>query len=218
MKTFSEQDYRDYYSIGKKNLKFEITDVHIKAIEFLDPSPGETIIDLGCGKGEVIKLLTDFGVKAIGIDYLNEFLEIAKSNVPEGEFIKGNILNLPLENAFSDKLVCLGVLGCLSKKDVVVAVKEMNRILKFKGIGVIRVGTKINSIGRFFLKLKHPNEKFASNLYALGFYKNIFLSNGFKILKIERSVDVKYSGLKNIFFKLIGTFFASTWFIIQKVK
>lgn len=50
-------------------------------------NPRARILDLGCGAGIPIdKYLIDKGFKVIGIDISEKQIELAKNNVPEGEF------------------------------------------------------------------------------------------------------------------------------------
>jgi cyclopropane fatty-acyl-phospholipid synthase-like methyltransferase len=50
-------------------------------------SPGSTILDIGCGAGLPIdKYFIDHGFKIIGIDISEKQIELAKKNVPKGNF------------------------------------------------------------------------------------------------------------------------------------
>src|SRR5262245_28078538 len=52
-------------------------------IELLDPKPGERILDLGCGSGELTKKLAESSADVTGIDSSAEMIEKAKKNFPE---------------------------------------------------------------------------------------------------------------------------------------
>jgi ubiquinone/menaquinone biosynthesis C-methylase UbiE len=216
MNTISAKEYKKLYKIDQKEIKFEINEVHKKAITLLNPQKGEKIVDLGCGTGEVVKLLSDIGVEAVGVDYMEEFLEVAIKNNPSSTFILADIRKLPFENESFDKFSCLGTLVYLSKNDMKLVLYEINRILKTNGIGIIRVGTSINKIGRFFLRIYKRESIFHSYLYSQKFYENFFKDAGFEIVKIEKSLDKTYRGTKKLFFKVFHIFFASTWFIVKK--
>ena len=47
-------------------------------LELLDPQPGERILDLGCGDGELTKILRDRGCETVGIDLSAEFIAVAR--------------------------------------------------------------------------------------------------------------------------------------------
>lgn len=55
-------------------------------IEILDPKPGELILDLGCGAGQLTNKIAGFGAKVIGLDSSAEMIESAKHSFPELEF------------------------------------------------------------------------------------------------------------------------------------
>ena len=57
-------------------------------IEILDPKPGELILDLGCGAGQLTNKIAGFGAKVIGLDSSAEMIESAKKSFPELEFYK----------------------------------------------------------------------------------------------------------------------------------
>jgi len=51
-----------------------------RVVEFvLLPKPGERILDLGCGNGDVTRLIADAGCNVVGIDSSPEMIETAKS-------------------------------------------------------------------------------------------------------------------------------------------
>lgn len=47
-------------------------------LELLDPRPGERILDLGCGDGELTRVLRDRGSEPVGIDPSAEFIAAAR--------------------------------------------------------------------------------------------------------------------------------------------
>lgn len=61
-------------------------------IAILDPQPGESILDIGCGIGGVTALLAGSGAKVTGIDVLGTLLEQARIAHPGIEFVETNLL------------------------------------------------------------------------------------------------------------------------------
>jgi len=54
--------------------------------------PGATVLDLGCGAGvPVTRWLADIGFAVTGVDVSARQLELARRNVPEGTFLKGDM-------------------------------------------------------------------------------------------------------------------------------
>jgi trans-aconitate 2-methyltransferase len=56
-------------------------------ISLLQPHPGETILDLGCGTGHLTKAIAASGARVIGIDNSAKMIETARSTYPEIEFL-----------------------------------------------------------------------------------------------------------------------------------
>ncbi|MFP2997823.1 arsenite methyltransferase [Spongiivirga sp. MCCC 1A20706] len=100
---------------------------------------GQTIIDLGSGAGFdsfIVANALEGSGKVIGIDLSDDMLTLAKSNAKKGrynnvEFIKGDIEQLPLDNAIADLVISNCVINLsLNKGDVY---KEAFRVLKKGG-------------------------------------------------------------------------------------
>jgi SAM-dependent methyltransferase len=64
--------------------------------------PGSTVLDLGCGTGSPIaKYIVQKGFRVVGIDQSKQMLEIAKSEVPEAEFIHGDMVEMRFADKFA---------------------------------------------------------------------------------------------------------------------
>jgi cyclopropane fatty-acyl-phospholipid synthase-like methyltransferase len=62
---------------------------------------GARVLDLGCGTGKPItKYIVEKGFRVTGVDQSEKMLEIAKQEVPEAEFIHGDMINVQLANGF----------------------------------------------------------------------------------------------------------------------
>ena len=75
---------------------------------FTNPSPNNLVLDIGCGTGHHVKLLSDLKIKALGVDNSSSMIKKCKSNFPGLNFKVSNILNtmeFP-ENTFSH-ILCL---------------------------------------------------------------------------------------------------------------
>lgn len=55
-------------------------------LDLLDPQPGQSILDLGCGTGHLTQLIADSGAKVLGIDASEEMIEQARTNHPTIDF------------------------------------------------------------------------------------------------------------------------------------
>lgn len=89
------------------------------------------ILDVGCGIGEAAKWADEAGY--FGID-LSETL-VRKSRDRRKNFLAAaNVCALPFASGSFDHVTCMGVLHHLQKSEVVMALKEMTRVLKKGGL------------------------------------------------------------------------------------
>jgi trans-aconitate methyltransferase len=59
-------------------------------IDLLDPQPGERILDLGCGTGELTDAIAQRGATAVGLDADKHMLDRARARFPSIEFVQGD--------------------------------------------------------------------------------------------------------------------------------
>lgn len=101
-----------------------------------DLKPGETVLDLGSGAGlDVILSARRVGPegRAYGVDFLDEMLDRARANaaeagVPNAEFLRGRIEDVPLPDASVDVVISNCVINLSSDKAAVLA--EIARVLR----------------------------------------------------------------------------------------
>src|SRR5690242_17772424 len=55
-------------------------------LELLNPKPGESILDLGCGTGQLTEKIALAGAEVIGIDNAPAMIEKARQNYPHLRF------------------------------------------------------------------------------------------------------------------------------------
>jgi len=73
---------------------------------------GKSILDVGCGFGDIINFLKSKtnNFSYFGIDLVPEFIEIARRNHPEANFVIGDFFSYKFERSF-DIVVCCGALN-----------------------------------------------------------------------------------------------------------
>lgn len=96
-------------------------------------APGQKALDLGCGLGTNTIYLASIGVKATGIDISDAAVQMAMKRAlqagVDANFIPGNVLDLPFDDATFDFLLDR---GCFHHLDIEVRrdyVKEVSRVL-----------------------------------------------------------------------------------------
>jgi SAM-dependent methyltransferase len=94
--------------------------------EFLRPSPGDLIVDLGCGSGRALVWNRSLGAEAVGIDISPFFSEDARRDVP---LLLGDLRRLPFADGTFTKAWSLDVLEHLSPEALRGMLREANRVL-----------------------------------------------------------------------------------------
>jgi SAM-dependent methyltransferase len=99
-------------------------------------SPGSRILDLGCGYGRALGLLSDSGYKnLIGFDPAPAMVAAAREHFPEIDLEVLNSSRVPLEDASVDATLLFSVLTCVPTDDGQQAlVKDVCRLLRPGGI------------------------------------------------------------------------------------
>jgi len=122
-----------------------MTDETLGAVE---AGPGETILDVGCGRGLDLLTLRHKGATLFGFDGSLVMLKIAGDNFREQSVVPrllaGSAENLPYADMSFDKVICKGAIDHFY--DPGQALAEMVRVLKPGGRLVVAVAN-FNSLG-----------------------------------------------------------------------
>ena len=101
----------------------------------------DSILDVGCGNGRLLEVLTNKKIKYLGVDNSEALIKIAKSNYPNNDFQVEDILNLEQEpkNNF-DYIFCLAVLQHIPSRELRLrALEQMKDKLAPDGMLIISV-------------------------------------------------------------------------------
>ncbi|MFV2116154.1 class I SAM-dependent methyltransferase [Micromonospora sp. LOL_025] len=115
------------------NAAFDIDGPLVRKI--LDTLPAGVALDAACGTGRYARCLADRGHRVTGVDSSPDMLARARVRVPQGEFLLGDLRQLPLADAEVDLVVCALALTHVPELDAVVA--EFARVLRPGGHLVI---------------------------------------------------------------------------------
>lgn len=110
-------------------------------LSYLNPKPTETILDLGCGTGDLTNKIFLAGARVIGVDSSLGMISRAKSKFPEIEFLQMDARELDLDRTF-DAIFSNAVLHWILEKEVVTA--KMYSHLNDNGRIVLEFGGKGN--------------------------------------------------------------------------
>jgi ubiquinone/menaquinone biosynthesis C-methylase UbiE len=150
-------------------------------IDFLDVRPGMRVLDIGCGRGELLIWLHRQGVEAWGIDYAYAALNLAKKTLGIGDALSlhdyrlavANARRLPFSSQLFDRVLMLDIVEHLHPWELAVVCGEVARVLKPDGKFIIHTAPNLwyyrfgYPIFRLFERLRgvhlpqNPRQRFA---------------------------------------------------------
>ena len=101
-------------------------------------APGGSALDIACGSGKLtadLARLTGARGRVVGLDFSPQMLEVARREHPRLEFLEGDALNLPFEDASFDASTI--AFGLRNLADPVRGLREMLRVVKPSGRVVV---------------------------------------------------------------------------------
>jgi len=112
---------------------------------YLDIRPGLRVLDVGCGRGEILVQCGLQNVQAIGIDYSPAALELAHDSIKEiiktegdrfriPSLILGNAQWLPFPNNTFNRVVMSDIVEHLYQSELESALREVHRVLAPNGM------------------------------------------------------------------------------------
>jgi len=131
--TFAALEKREW---AKSDVAQSYAKVFAKAADMVVPSlvtavgagPDITVLDLCCGQGNVAAGLFKAGARVTGLDFSPAMLEMARSAVPEAQFVEGDAMSLNFDDETFDA-VTIGF-GMPHVPDPPTVVAEARRVLR----------------------------------------------------------------------------------------
>ncbi len=117
----------------------------------LAPLQGRRILDIGCGRGNLLQALAERGASVAGLDPDEAMLEVAQTLVPKAALKQGCAQLLPFGDASMHAAIFLNSLHHIPVPDMLLALEEAARVVG-KGGSVIVVESL--SEGSFFDALR----------------------------------------------------------------
>lgn len=122
--------FQEYLS-GKLPLR------HRKALEYLAVRRGEVILDIGCGRGELLRACSEKGGRPVGIDYSAAAIKISKRGQDNPALIQASATALPFRQETFDKVIMLDIVEHLSSDDLMICLRDVRRVLRKEGQVII---------------------------------------------------------------------------------
>jgi SAM-dependent methyltransferase len=95
------------------------------------------VLDIGCGVGAFLRLVTDRDARAFGLDASDALLDVARQRLPDADLRVGEMEALPYEDDTFDLVT--GFNSFFFANDIVAAVREAGRVAKPGSPVVIQV-------------------------------------------------------------------------------
>lgn len=129
----------------KKTLGEELGLKHQEALKQANISEGMRVLDVGCGRGEILIHCAKKGAEAVGIDYASAAIKLAEqalSRQPETiqkkiKLIQKDICYLPFSDESFDRIFFLDVIEHLTAEQEERVLREIKRVLKKGGFLIL---------------------------------------------------------------------------------
>jgi ubiquinone/menaquinone biosynthesis C-methylase UbiE len=105
-------------------------------LEWLAPQPGEYVLDLGCGDGNLTRRIAESGAHVLGVDASLEMVAAARERGVEAEHSRAE--ELPFRDATFDAVFSNAVLHWVRDQDAMI--QQVRRVLKPGGRFVAEMG------------------------------------------------------------------------------
>lgn len=174
--------------------KFAIADYKIN--ELLPLVTGNKILDIGCGSGSLVNVLTSRGFEAVGIDIIPQFIAFARNNY-QGKFLVADANQLPFESKTFDTVFVRNVLEHLDND--LKALKEALRVGK-KVVVIVPHSTPDDLIKRGLI-FSHYQDKSHLRTYTKKSLTDLINQTKSKIVDI---VPSEYLPNKSVVYELLS--------------
>ncbi len=103
-------------------------------------SPGDKVLDLGCGNGRLLQIFKNINIDYTGVDNSEKLIEIAKKTYPGATFLAADALHLPFPSDHFDKIYSVAVLHHIPSQELRLKfLEESKRVLKPGGLLILTV-------------------------------------------------------------------------------
>ena len=154
--------------------------------EFVVPSANDTILDLGCGTGNLYPYIKNKCSTYIGVDWNQRYINYAIKKYNCNDFICQDVDNINITSSFN-KIVCSSLLHHLSDK-------AYTKML-FKSISLLKDHGEFISIDPLF----HDNQTILSYIFCK-FDRGNYIRNNENYIKLFKQVfnNIDYSYLGKV--------------------
>lgn len=120
------------------------------AFELAEVSPGMKVLDVGCGRGEILRHCAALGADAYGIDYASVAVDMSASVIKNTGVAAGrigvgqaNARQLPAAKGSFDRVLMFDVVEHLYPWELHEALLEVRRVLKPDGLFIVHTAPNV---------------------------------------------------------------------------
>ncbi len=153
-------------------------------IPLLEPQPGESILDIGCGTGHLTKAIAESGAHVVGIDSSSSMIETARTTYPDLEFLVADARNFSFPTPF-DAIFSNAALHWIPEAEEVVrciatALKPGGRfVAEFGGKG--NIATIIATLQQSLREIAYMEADFGWYYPSIGEYTSLLEQYGLAV-------------------------------------
>jgi SAM-dependent methyltransferase len=145
----TQKEYDRIYS----NQGIELRDsINLWILKLMKAKPGSTLLDISCGQGRLVELARRQGLVAMGSDFSQDAIIIAKSRYPSGIWLIDDGERLSIKDSSFDFITHIGSLE--HYQNPTAGMNEIFRLLKPNGIACILLPNTFSLIGNILYVLK----------------------------------------------------------------
>jgi ubiquinone/menaquinone biosynthesis C-methylase UbiE len=123
----------------------EIAGIYAGSLQEAHLRPGEVVVDIGTGRGELLVAALEAGAsRAVGIEYSDAAVELARRTLdvhgvepPAGEIVAADARAIPLPDKSADLVTMLDVVEHLTSSELAGSLREAYRLLRPGGRVVV---------------------------------------------------------------------------------
>lgn len=155
-------------------------------LEFLRPTAGERVLDVGCGTGHLTRKIAESGVRVIGVDASADMIAKAREAYPNVEFAVMDVNDLQFDEPFDAIFSNAALHWVLTPEQ---ALRSMRKVLRKGGRLVLEMGGKgnvstvLNGILKTLDEMGLGDHEVKDFLYfpSISEYSTLLESNGFEV-------------------------------------
>lgn len=129
------------YDEFKKNFGKKLDKTFTEVTKFIKVNRHTKVLDVGCGRGELVFYCASRSAASVGIDYSTESISLAKyartkqslSVQKKTKFIKMDAKHIKFPDSSFDLVIMTGVVEHLYPEEIEISFKEVKRVLKPNG-------------------------------------------------------------------------------------